>query len=85
MAGPVHPGYTGGFVPLRGPHGIEHLVPISDSVVIVDVLTSSTAVVVAAARRPTVFDTDEVASRLRYGDYSVDCSPSVAEASAPVP
>lgn len=38
-----------------GPQGIEHLVPISDSVVIVDVLTFSTAVVVAAARGATVF------------------------------
>ena len=38
-----------------GPQGIEHLAPISDSVVIVDVLTFSTAVVVAAARGATVF------------------------------
>ena len=38
-----------------GPQGIEHLAPISDSVVIVDVLTFSTAVVVAAAREATVF------------------------------
>ena len=38
-----------------GPQGIEHLAPISDSVVIVDVLTFSTAVVVAAARGTTVF------------------------------
>ena len=38
-----------------GPRGIEHLASISDSVVIVDVLTFSTAVVVAAARGATVF------------------------------
>ena len=37
--------------------------------------TSSTAVVVAAARRARVFDSDEMASRLHYGDYSFDCSP----------
>ena len=37
-----------------GPHGVARLAPISDAVVIVDVLTFSTAVVVAAARGASV-------------------------------
>ena len=38
-----------------GPHGVARLSPISDAVVIVDVLTFSTAVVVAPAIGATVF------------------------------
>ena len=38
-----------------GPHGVEMLAPVSDAVVIVDVLTFSTAVVIAAARGAAVF------------------------------
>ena len=38
-----------------GPRGVEMLAPVSDAVVIVDVLTFSTAVVVVAARGAAVF------------------------------
>ena len=38
-----------------GPNGAAQLAPISDAVVIADVLTFSTTVVVAAARDVTVF------------------------------
>lgn len=38
-----------------GPRGVEMLAPVSDAIVIVDVLTFSTAVAVAAARGATVF------------------------------
>ena len=38
-----------------GPRGVAMLAPVSDAVVIVDVLTFSTAVVVAAARGAAVF------------------------------